>query len=292
MREQVEAVQRMQDYIAEHLYETLTQADLARAAHYSPWYAYRLFYQWLKRTPADYVRRLRLSRSALMLRDDHSRVADAAFAVGFNSVDGYQRAFQREFGCNPGEYATSPVPLYLFTPYRIQDAAAIKEKPMENVRTVFVQVVEKPARKAILKRGRKAEDYYAYCEEVGCDVWGLLLSLKPTLGEPVGYWLPNEMAPAGTSTYVQGVEIVPDAATSVPEGFDVVNLPTATYLAFQGEPFAEEEYEQAIEAIWDAIARYDPTTHGFAWDEHNPRIQLEPRGSRGYIELKPVVRLP
>ena len=39
----VEAVQRMQDYIAAHLTEAITLADLARAAFYSPWYAARLF---------------------------------------------------------------------------------------------------------------------------------------------------------------------------------------------------------------------------------------------------------
>ena len=34
--------------------------------------------------------------------------------------------------------------------------------------------------------------------------------------------------------------------------------------------------------------RYDPKNIGYEWDETNPRIQLEPIGSRGYIELRPV----
>ena len=33
---------------------------------------------------------------------------------------------------------------------------------------------------------------------------------------------------------------------------------------------------------------YDPTLYGYAWDDENPRIQLEPRGERGYIELRAV----
>ena len=28
---------------------------------------------------------------------------------------------------------------------------------------------------------------------------------------------------------------------------------------------------------------------GYSWDETNPRIQLEPRGERGYIELKAIL---
>ena len=41
-----------------------------------------------------------------------------------------------------------------------------------NAHTVFVQIIERPQRKLILKRGTKARDYFEYCEEVGCDIWG------------------------------------------------------------------------------------------------------------------------
>lgn len=105
MQETVEAVQRMQDYIEENLGGNITLAALSKVSLYSPWYSYRLFTQWTGLTPADYIRRLRLSKSALKLRDQACRIADVAFEMGFGSVDGYQRAFQREFGCNPREYA-------------------------------------------------------------------------------------------------------------------------------------------------------------------------------------------
>ena len=36
MIEQIEAVQRMQDYIREHLFEEITPAQLAKAALFSP----------------------------------------------------------------------------------------------------------------------------------------------------------------------------------------------------------------------------------------------------------------
>ena len=135
MKEQVEAVQRMQDYIQEHLKETVTLADLSRVSLFSPWHSYRLFRQWTNQTPADYIRRLRLSESALKLRDEQCRIADVAFEYGFGSVDGYQRAFFREFGCNPREYAGNPVPLYLFTPYGVKYREIRKEwNAMENVK--------------------------------------------------------------------------------------------------------------------------------------------------------------
>ncbi|WRS28430.1 AraC family transcriptional regulator [Oscillospiraceae bacterium MB08-C2-2] len=285
MEEQRLAVQRMQDYIEAHLYESITLADLAKASLYSPWYSYRLFAQWVNLTPADYIRRIRLSRSALKLRDQACKILDVALEMGFGSVDGYQRAFFREFGCNPREYAKSPIPLYLFTPFGVKYRVNGKENCMEHTKTIFVQEIHKPARKVLIKRGVKAADYFAYCEEVGCDIWGLLVSIKSISGEPVSMWLPKAHIKPGTSQYVQGAEVPLDYSGILPEGLDTIELPAAQYLMFISEPFEEENYGQAIEEVQAAIAKYDPTAIGFQWDDQNPRIQLEPIGTRGYREL-------
>lgn len=120
MQEQINAVQCMQDYIKDHLFEEITISQLARAASYSPWHARRIFLEWTGVTPSDYIRKLRLRESALLLRDEKRRITDVAFELGFGSVDGYTRAFAREFGCNPKEYADNPVPLSLFIPYGVK----------------------------------------------------------------------------------------------------------------------------------------------------------------------------
>lgn len=290
MDEHKEAVRSMQDYIIEHLSEEITPSDLAKASSFSPWYARRLFIENLGMTPAVYIRRLKLSKSALRLRDENVSVLDVATQMGFGSVDGYQRAFRREFGCNPKEYSTSPVPIWLFTPSLIIDEER-NDDNMSEIRNVFIQVIEKPRRKVIIKRGIKATEYWSYCEEVGCDVWGLLTSIKSLSGEPVCLWLPEHLRKPVTNEYVQGVEVEPDYTGTVPEGFEVIDLPASTYLLFRGEPFKEENYEKAIVEIWDAEKKYDPAFIGYKWDDKNPRIQLEPRGERGYIELVPVKKI-
>ena len=290
MKEQILAVQRMQDHIEAHLEEDITLADLARVSLFSPWYSYRLFRDYTGLTPADYIRRLRLSRSALRLKQEGCRVTEVAYDLGFGSVDGYQRAFRREFGCNPREYARTKIPIPLFIPYGVKFRELRKEtEDMETVQSVFIQLQKKPARKVLIKRGVRAKEYFAYCEEVGCDVWGLLTSMDSLCGEPVCLWLPEEYRKSNTSVYVQGVEADAGYDGPLPEGFDVITLPPAEYLMFQGEPFREEDYCDAITAVQQAIERYDPSLIGYRWDERNPRIQLEPRGRRGYIEQWPVV---
>lgn len=290
MKEQILAVQRMQDYIEAHLEETVGLSDLAKVSLFSPWHSHRLFQEYTGLTPANYIRRLRLAKAALRIKNENVRIIDVAFDLGFGSVDGFTRAFFREFGMCPSEYAANPVPIILFVPYGAKFRALRKERTTMKTNNIFIQVIHKPARKVLCKRGIKAEDYFPYCEEVGCDVWGLLLSMDSLCGEPVSLWLPQQYKKPGTSTYVQGVEVDTDYHGAVPEGFDVIDLPEADYLMFQGEPFAEEDYCDAITAVQQAMDGYDPTVIGYVWDDSNPRIQLEPRGNRGYIELRSVCK--
>lgn len=104
-------------------------------------------------------------------------------------------AFSKEFGISPQKYRKDSPPIYLFMPHSIREfyhylMKGEQKMDKKSTNTVFVQVIERPERKLILKRGTEAEDYFAYCEEVGCDIWGLLCSIKEALYEPIGMWLP------------------------------------------------------------------------------------------------------
>ena len=57
---------------------------------------------------------------------------------------------------------------------------------------------------------------------------------------------------------------------------------------FQSEPFDDEYFMDAISEVWEAVKKFNPAHIGLQWDTQNPRIQLEPLGERGYIELIPV----
>ena len=291
MKEQILAVQRMQDYIERNQAEEIRLSDLARASLFSPWYAYRLFRDCLGLTPTEYIRKYRLTQAAKQLQAGNIRVIDAAYNAGFSNIDTFTRAFFREFGLNPSDYMRHPVPVTFFIPYGAKYRELRKENiDVSNIQPIFIQVVRKPERLCIIKRGQRAEDYFPYCEEVSCDVWGILMSMRSLCGEPVAMWLPPKYRTPDTSTYVQGVEVETDYMGVIPEGFDVIHLPAAEYLMFQGQPFQEEDYCEAIRTVQAAMNGYDPSTIGYRWDDGNPRIQLEPRGSRGYIELRAVRR--
>lgn len=288
----IDTINLIQKYIKNNYLKHINIEDISRISSYSPWYIHRLFLKYIGLTPAEYIRKYRLSQSAIELRDTNVKVIDVAYKYCYDSVDGYQRAFLKEFNINPYEYSKNPIPICLFIPYNIEKKRS--EVIMDSksvVKNVYITLIEKPERKVIIKRGVKAKEYFAYCEEVGCDIFGILQSMKSLGNEPVCMWLPEKYRKPNTSVYVQGVEENIDYEGVIPEGFDVITLPKCKYIMFQGEKFEEENYVQAINEVKGAIERYDPYIMGYAYDAENPRIQLEPIGSRGYIELLPVKEL-
>lgn len=294
--EKIAAVDRMQHYMMNHLRDVITLKMLADEAGYSPSYCARIFKELVGLSAFDYMRKIRLSAAALVLRDQDVRVLDVAFDFVFGTHEGFTRAFSKTFGVNPKKYAQTTPPIHLFMPYYVKEVYHFKTKGEEKMsdtnKTVFVQVVEKDRRRALIKRGIKASHYFEYCEEVGCDVWGMLTSVKEALAEPVGMWLPAHMRTKGTSEYVQGVEVPYDYQGIVPDGFDLIELPACKMMIFQGQPYDDEVFTEAIEALWQVMERYDPTLYGFEWaPQDGPRFQMEPQGYRGYIEGKPVRKI-
>ncbi len=289
--EKINAVQRMQDYIVLHYQEEITLQDLAKAASYSPWHALRVFSELIGKTPFEYLRVVRLSEAAKSLRDTRKSVLDIALESAFGSHEGFTKAFSREFAITPRKYREESPPLQFFSYYPIHQYYKLFEEGTKTMSSaiVFTQVIERPERKLILKRGIKATEYFAYCEEVGCEVWGILESIKGALHESTGIWLPENMRKPGTSEYCQAVEVPVDFSGDIPDGFEIINLPACKYMIFHGEPFEDENFREAIDIVWDAVKRYNPKHFGWDWaPDDGPRFQLAPVGKRGYIEGLPV----
>jgi AraC family transcriptional regulator len=105
----------------------------------------------------------------------------------------------------------------------------------------------------------------------------------------MGLWLPKRLQRRGTSVYAQGVEVPADFAGTVPAGCEIIDLPPCKMMVFQGPPFDEKNFEEAIFSLWDVMKTYQPELYGYEWaDDDAPRFQLEPVGYRGYMEGRPV----
>lgn len=297
--EKISAVHRMEKYIEDNIKEQISLHDLACAARYSPWHASRIFKDLTGKTPFQYVREMRLTKAAENMLEEKNKIIDVAFDFVFDSHEGFTRAFSKQFGISPKEFRKNRPQLQKFIPSNVHDyyqvlqkGGYIMEKENKKQNIVFVQVVERPKRKLILKRAKNATHYFEYCEEIGCEVWDVLSEVKEALYEPIGMWLPEKFRKPGTAEYAMGVEVPLDYVGDIPAGYELTELPECKMMVFQGPPFDDEKFEDAIGDIWEMMKRYNPELYGFEWaDDDGPRFQLVPMGYRGYIEARPVRQL-
>ena len=301
-REISAVVAQMQKYIKNHLQEPITSSSIAKAVGYSQYHAARLFKKETGLFPFEYIRRERLVQSAHALRTGKSKVLDVALDFVFDSHEGFTRAFANAFGITPKKYASYPDSNGWLIPCRYLDRQKQKSKLKSeeyNMETktsvVFTQIMERPARKLILRRSKKATDYFEYMGEIGCGtpedirIMEFLGGVKEALYEFVCVWLPDNMIPEGTGVYAFGIEVPADYSGEIPEGFDIINLEPCKMLVCQGEPFADEDWQEAIGSGMEQFQKFNPEVYGYEYaDELAPRIQLAPMSWRGYIEMRPV----
>ncbi|MDN5341954.1 MAG: hypothetical protein PWP28_829 [Oceanotoga sp.] len=292
MSKKMNTIKKIQVYIEKNLNSNITLKNISEISGYSPWHTERLFKEIIGKNLFCYIRDLRLSKAALKLRDNKIKVIDIAFDFVFDSPEGFTRAFSKKFGISPKKYSKKPEPIELFIPYLAYEKKSKNKGEInmeKDVKAIFVQIIERPERKALILRGKKAKKYFEYCEEVGCDVWGVLTSVKEALYEPIGMWLPDNMIKEGTSKYVQGVEVPLNYNNKIPEGYELITLKPCKMMVFQGEPYEDENFNEAVSEVMEKIDKFDPEIYGYKWNyESDPSFQLAPMGYRGYIEARPV----
>ncbi|TWT01492.1 AraC family transcriptional regulator [Planomicrobium sp. CPCC 101079] len=125
-------------YIEEHLDEKIDFDEVAAIAGVSEYHFRKLFSYLSGMTLSGYIRSRRLSQAALDLQEGE-RVLDVAVKYGYDSADGFSRAFREWSGVNPSDMKNSTAfklfPRLTFQltirggmdmEYRIEEKAAFK----------------------------------------------------------------------------------------------------------------------------------------------------------------------
>lgn len=108
-----EHIQKAIDFIEENLKYDINLSDCAKAAGYSLYHFLRIFKEVTKLTPADYIRKRRLTE-IIKNMDDSNNVSDIAFEYGFNSKENFIRAFKAEHHILPTEHKSVKNSLKLY----------------------------------------------------------------------------------------------------------------------------------------------------------------------------------
>src|SRR5213595_19112 len=95
---------RTRQFIEKHQAEPLSLGRVAQAANISRCYFCKMFKRATGMNFIDYLARVRVEKSKTLLLNPHSRISEAAFASGFQSMTNFNRAFRRIVGRSPTQF--------------------------------------------------------------------------------------------------------------------------------------------------------------------------------------------
>ena len=124
--EYLKRVRRVQDYIENHLDDKISPSELSKLANLSPHHFHRVFRGVTGESVLEYTRRLKLERAARRLRVTGQKVTKVAFDIGYESHEGFTRAFREHFGVSPSEFRGQP-PIYVPSPVSPPDKVEIRD---------------------------------------------------------------------------------------------------------------------------------------------------------------------
>ena len=91
-------------YMDRHLEEELSLASLAAYSGYAEYYFSRKFKRETGLTPAEYLRKKRLEKAAMLLRATELDVQQIAMRLQFCSQSYFTDSFRKQFGVSPSKY--------------------------------------------------------------------------------------------------------------------------------------------------------------------------------------------
>ena len=252
-----ERMQRVIEYFEENLAAEINIDQAARLACCSKFHFHRVFYSMFGVTPADYVRKRRLTVAATELNSGKSKVIDVATKYGYESPNAFTRAFKNLHGINPGKVALGGSKI------RAYRRASIK---YEGGETVQYTIVQKSAFMLMGKAKHFTFDQFVkqgskfWKEYTGSDAYKALWNrTKGVAGNVSGaplmsVYFPDEASNTDAFTDVLGVEVTPDSDSDKSLLYQV---PAATYAEFSCTYQTSMKTNRYIYGQWFAATGYE-----------------------------------
>ena len=113
IKDHQERLNRVLEYIQDHLDQPLNLNELAKVACFSPFHFHRIFAAYVGESVSAHIRRVRLERAAHRLRHTKRSVTDIAFDAAYETSAAFNKAFRQYFKTTPSKFRTRKIPYYL-----------------------------------------------------------------------------------------------------------------------------------------------------------------------------------
>ena len=106
-----ERIERVVGFLSDQVDNNPSLETLADVAAISPYHFHRVYRAVTGETPSGTLRRLRLAKACNLLKDAANSVTQVAFDVGYDSSQGFAKAFRTGTGFSPTEVRNDPATL-------------------------------------------------------------------------------------------------------------------------------------------------------------------------------------
>ena len=177
-----ERINRVVDFIGEHLDDELTLDTLSQVACFSKYHFHRLFTAYTGLSLKQYIKWLRIKRAAyqLIVERDNT-IINIALDAGFESHESFTRAFKQICGENPTDFRLkSSWHTWKEPPYLL---------PQGDIKMINVSIKELPARRlAVIEHYGDPAKISESASKLVDWVKAQPINLKPKPGEAFGFW--------------------------------------------------------------------------------------------------------
>jgi AraC family transcriptional regulator len=126
-------------YIEAHLNDSLDVKTLAKVAGYSPYHFSRIFKMYMGESIISYVSRLRLEKALLKIISNNKSIIEIAFEAGFETPNGFNKAFKKIFDITPTEYKNIRISLLHSYKNKMMQTPKIVER--ETTYVIYVREI-------------------------------------------------------------------------------------------------------------------------------------------------------
>ncbi|MFH9292829.1 GyrI-like domain-containing protein [Streptomyces sp. NPDC017520] len=271
------------EHIEAHLGERIDVAELARIAMTSEYHFRRMFSALAGLPLSEYLRRRRMTvAGAEVLGDPDRTLLDVAVRYGYDTGEGFARAFRAVHGIGPGEARRSGAVLRsqqrLTFRLVVEGSTAMQYKLVEK--DAF-RVVGRKARVPLIHEGPNPA-IAEFIRGIGREELDRIAALSDQ--EPAGIvGVSDQLDPSraeGTELdYYHGVV----ASAEAPEDLDALDVPAGTWAVFE----SEGEFPQALQYLWrDVFTQWFPSNpYTSRPGPEILRVRLTEEGKRAEAEL-------
>jgi AraC family transcriptional regulator len=103
-----ERIDRVVGYLSEQVQNSPSLTALAEVAAISPFHFHRVYRAVTGETPSMTLRRLKLTKACVLLRDTSKSITEIAFDAGYESSQSFAKAFRAAIGSSPSEIRSAP----------------------------------------------------------------------------------------------------------------------------------------------------------------------------------------